>query len=149
MQKIWFGLLSFTTAVGAVAIGCAAQSDTLGSGGNGGGDASSATTTTSGMSSSSSASSSASSSPASSSSSGGGCTAPDQCPGADDECKTRSCEKGVCGFTFTEAGTLVTAQMAGDCKKSVCDGKGEIKAVPDDSDRPEDNNVCTANLCSM
>jgi Stigma-specific protein, Stig1. len=76
------------------------------------------------------------------------CAVPFDCPGVDTECKTRTCVAGVCGFSFTPSGTAVAAQIAGDCKKNVCDGAGNIAPVPDDSDLPDDFNECTLNVCA-
>src|SRR6185295_195110 len=33
-------------------------------------------------------------------------------------------------------------QVAGDCKKNVCDG-GDVTSTPDDTDVPDDGNDCT------
>ncbi len=76
------------------------------------------------------------------------CLAPNDCPGTDDECKQRTCTGGVCGTGFSAAGTPVTAQTAGDCKKAQCDGSGNITSVNDDSDLPDDSNPCTDDSCS-
>jgi plastocyanin len=153
MRKIWFGLLAITTGVGAIAMGCAGQLETPGSGGSGGADTTTSTSTGAVSSSSQSGSSSgmsSSSAASSSSSGGGGCTLPEECPGMDTECQKRSCSpQGVCGFTFIADGTPISSQTAGDCKKAVCDGKGgSEKAVADDTDRPVDGKVCTADLCN-
>ncbi|UQA63308.1 PQQ-binding-like beta-propeller repeat protein [Polyangium aurulentum] len=78
-----------------------------------------------------------------------GCNTAAECPGTDDECKARTCERGVCGFSMTAAGTPVAAQTAGDCVKSICDGSGNITNAPDDADVPsDDGNVCTDEACN-
>ncbi len=75
------------------------------------------------------------------------CNAATDCPGADDECKTRSCDAGVCGFTFATAGTALASQTAGDCQQVVCDGAGNVTTANDDLDSPNDNNTCTTDTC--
>jgi lamin tail-like protein len=77
-----------------------------------------------------------------------GCGQPSDCPGADDECKARTCTVGVCGFSFTAIGTAVAAQTAGDCQKNQCDGAGSITGVADNTDAPaDDGNQCTSDVC--
>ncbi|MBL8740867.1 MAG: Ig-like domain-containing protein, partial [Myxococcales bacterium] len=79
----------------------------------------------------------------------GGCTLPSQCPGTDDECKTRTCSgTGQCGFNFTAAGTDVAAQIDGDCSVDECDGIGNIVATVDNGDIPVDNLDCTTDECN-
>jgi elongation factor P hydroxylase len=77
-----------------------------------------------------------------------GCTAPGDCVGDDNECRTRTCEGGVCGTSFTPVNTEVAAQTAGDCKKAVCDGNGAVVEVDDGGDLPpDDGDACTAEVC--
>ena len=76
------------------------------------------------------------------------CFAPDECPGVDDACQTRTCIDGACGFDFAPAGTALPVQDAGDCKKAVCDGMGATVAENDDIDLPDDSNACTDDLCT-
>src|SRR5262249_48357125 len=77
-----------------------------------------------------------------------GCTAPSECPGTDDECKTRKCTAGACGFGFPAANTAVASQTTGDCKKNVCDGAGNVHSVADTNDKPVDGNQCTDDVCT-
>src|SRR5262249_30792352 len=78
-----------------------------------------------------------------------GCAAPSDCPGVDDECKTRTCSAGVCGFNFAPNGTPLGMQTPGDCKKQVCDGSGNTVNAADDTDLPaDDGNQCTSEACS-
>ena len=78
-----------------------------------------------------------------------GCAAPSDCPGNDDECKTRTCNAGQCGFSFTASGTALDAQVEGDCKEAVCDGAGNTQSVNDDSDLPaNDGSQCTNEICT-
>jgi hypothetical protein len=78
-----------------------------------------------------------------------GCGAPSDCPGVDDECKSRTCTVGVCGFAFTANGTPVAAQVAGNCQKRQCDGTGNTVSVADNADAPvDDGNQCTSDVCA-
>ncbi len=79
-----------------------------------------------------------------------GCTAPGQCPGTDDFCKTRTCSAmGVCGYSYTANGTdTPTGQTTGDCKVLECDGMGNVKTSVLQSDVPVDGNPCTQDNCS-
>ncbi len=78
-----------------------------------------------------------------------GCSQPSDCPGTDDDCKTRSCSAGLCGFDYTAIGTAVSAQTAGDCQQGQCDGSGNTVGVEDDTDVPaDDGNQCTAEICT-
>ncbi|AKU93768.1 Putative secreted sialidase [Labilithrix luteola] len=77
-----------------------------------------------------------------------GCNQPSDCSGTDDDCSSRTCKAGVCGRAFTKNGTAVTAQTAGDCKKAVCDGAGNVTSVNDDSDIASDGNSCTNDVCT-
>ena len=77
-----------------------------------------------------------------------GCAAPTDCPGQDTDCKTRTCTSGQCGFNFATTGTVTTAQTAGDCKKTVCDGAGNTSATVDDNDLPVDGKECTNDVCT-
>lgn len=76
------------------------------------------------------------------------CLAPNDCPGTDDECKQRNCTNNVCGMTFANAGTVLSSQTAGDCKRAECDGSGNITNVDDGSDLPDDSNGCTDDVCT-
>jgi EGF domain len=78
-----------------------------------------------------------------------GCIAATDCPGADDECKTRTCMAGVCGAAFTAANTPVAAQTAKNCLKATCDGSGSIANIADNTDLPaDDGNACTDEACN-
>ena len=70
------------------------------------------------------------------------------CPGQDTACKTRTCIAGACGFSFAAAGTAAGTPVSGDCKKSQCDGSGNVVNANDDADVPDDGNACTNDLCS-
>ena len=78
-----------------------------------------------------------------------GCATANDCPGTDDECKTRTCSAGKCGVAYTENGTPLAAQVAGDCKMSVCDGAGNSTTINDDADLPaDDGSQCTNEVCN-
>jgi hypothetical protein len=78
-----------------------------------------------------------------------GCTLPSDCPGSDDECKTRTCSgAGACGLDFTAAGTDVAAQIDGDCGVDECDGVGNIVTTVDNADLPVDDLDCTTDECN-
>jgi hypothetical protein len=76
------------------------------------------------------------------------CLVANDCPGQDTECQKRACTMGACGVTFTAMGTALGTQAAGDCKKAVCDGAGGTTSQNDDTDLPNDNNVCTTDVCT-
>jgi hypothetical protein len=76
------------------------------------------------------------------------CSSAQDCTGTDTDCRTRTCSNGTCGTSFTAAGVAITAQTAGDCKKTVCDGAGGFHEVPDSTDLPNDGNPCTDDLCT-
>jgi Divergent InlB B-repeat domain len=76
------------------------------------------------------------------------CSTASECPGSDTECRTRTCNGGACGFSFSPIGTPVSNQTAGDCQHNVCDGSGNITSVADDTDVPaDDGNQCTNETC--
>jgi hypothetical protein len=70
-----------------------------------------------------------------------------ECAGADTECEARTCANGTCGLSLVAAGTPVSQQIPGDCRRNQCDGQGSIASVPDDTDVPFDNNPCSNDLC--
>jgi hypothetical protein len=90
------------------------------------------------------------SSGAGSSGSGGAatsCTTPTECPGEDDACNTRTCEDGGCAMETKPAGTPITVQTGGDCKKDVCSATGQVTTEADNTDAPSDGNPCTTDGC--
>lgn len=117
-----------------------------GSGGEGGSTSSTTSTSSTG-------------STASSSSTGGGqggaggivppeCVVAGDCPGVDNECRSRSCTAGVCGVAFVAAGTPLAVQVVGDCATATCDGAGEIASEYDAADLIDDGNDCTNDTCT-
>jgi hypothetical protein len=70
------------------------------------------------------------------------------CPGTDTECQTRKCSGNICGFDYAGSGTPVAAQTAGDCKVKQCNGGGSVVDAVDDTDKPDDSNACTDDVCT-
>jgi hypothetical protein len=65
------------------------------------------------------------------------CASPAMCPGTDTECRTRTCEAGLCRFAYASSGVPVSTQVDGDCLVIVCDGAGNTTTIADDDDRPD------------
>src|SRR5262249_16637033 len=59
-----------------------------------------------------------------------------------------TCESGVCGLSFAAENKPVAMQTNGDCRIRVCDGKGGQKEVTDDTDKPNDSQPCTDDVCT-
>jgi hypothetical protein len=77
------------------------------------------------------------------------CLSASDCPAGANECQKATCLAGACGITNLGAGTVTSAQTAGDCKKNVCDGSGKIVPSTDDGDVPaDDGKPCTTEACS-
>lgn len=70
------------------------------------------------------------------------------CPGEDADCVVRTCVDGMCGTGKVPDGTPTSKQIAGDCLRSVCDGKGGEKLVADDLDVSIDGSACTRDACN-
>lgn len=103
----------------------------------------------------------------------GPCERDDQCPYPGGQCMGPRCEDGVCGGKPLPDGTLWSGGTPGDCRHDVCDGAGglksvladdppqqtpgdcerfvceggEIVAIGDASDVPNDGNDCTDDAC--
>jgi cysteine-rich repeat protein len=54
----------------------------------------------------------------------GVCESVADCPGVDTPCRSRVCKESACGYADEADGKAVEAQIDGDCKSVVCDGKG-------------------------
>jgi hypothetical protein len=63
------------------------------------------------------------------------------------ECSTRSCKGGYCEIEPKPKGTETPTQVPADCKRSVCDGKGNVVEEPSKDDIIEDGNPCTKDTC--
>ncbi len=64
-----------------------------------------------------------------------------------DVCYTPTCSSGMPGQLPKPQGTVVNDPLKGDCQKSVCDGAGNESSIADNSDKPNDANVCTNDTC--
>jgi hypothetical protein len=157
-------LLSPVALVLASAATCSIYDPSLvGGGGSGGSTATSGPETTSsatagGMGGKGSAGGASTTGMTSSSSNDGGaggsggmkpCSKDAECTGQATECKKPACLMGTCGFDFTAANTVLMMQTPSDCLKSVCDGMGNVKSVPDDMDLEDDKNDCTTDTCAQ
>ena len=76
-----------------------------------------------------------------------GCVTAANC-GVDTPCLKHSCTaSGQCMVTPVASGTVLTDPTPGDCKRSQCDGAGNVAVVVDDTDVPVDGNQCTQDVC--
>src|SRR4029079_13395241 len=76
------------------------------------------------------------------------CNVAADCPGAETECEHRTCTAGACGSARETAGTVLTVQATGDCKRRQCGADGAVASVNDDTDVPDDRNPCTNDICT-
>ena len=74
---------------------------------------------------------------------------PSDC-GADTACKQFTCTGGVCGSIDQPQGKVVANPTIGDCKSDQCDANGNIirRTQNDDTDKPNDNQRCTSDVCT-
>jgi hypothetical protein len=73
------------------------------------------------------------------------CEASEDCPGPrDTRCGEATCERGVCGMSLRKE---IKSQLAGDCKVTTCDERGETSAKEDPFDFFNDGNECTLDTC--
>jgi hypothetical protein len=77
----------------------------------------------------------------------GTCSLPSDCPLAGNACFLRLCVGGLCALTDAPAGTLVSSQVAGDCKQVQCDVNGDTMEAPA-NDPFDDGSDCTQDLCA-
>ena len=78
-----------------------------------------------------------------------GCIMDSDCPMPSNECQTRVCNSGTCGFNPVAQGTLVSAQVPGDCHRDVCNGAGAVVDEIDNTDLPSNGgNMCVQRLCT-
>jgi hypothetical protein len=71
------------------------------------------------------------------------------CPGQDTECKIRTCTANACTFSYAAANTPLSMQTPGDCQTAVCDGKGNVTSIPDDTDLPTNGTTCDIAQCKL
>ncbi len=76
-----------------------------------------------------------------------GCMDASDC-GDDTECQTFACDAGACSIDNTPSGTPLQKQDDGDCQLLQCDGDGNEESIEDNDDLPDDNNVCTQDVCT-
>ncbi|WP_170319981.1 plastocyanin/azurin family copper-binding protein [Polyangium spumosum] len=76
-----------------------------------------------------------------------GCIDAFDCPGQVTECRAPTCTNGICGTIYAPAGTPLSTESSGDCKRHVCDGMGAAIVEDDAMDEPDDNNSCTLDAC--
>jgi hypothetical protein len=74
---------------------------------------------------------------------------PGDCPGVDNDCRTRTCDSGTCGVLFVPPGTVAGPQTAGDCYQNECDGDGALASVYVAADIGSDDDACTSDTCSV
>lgn len=79
--------------------------------------------------------------------SGSECASPADCPGTDGDCRVRACDRGFCGFANVANGTVTPGQIAGDCRRLVCDGMGGLTPLVDATDAADDDQSCTTDAC--
>lgn len=75
------------------------------------------------------------------------CLAPHDCPGDENGCQMRTCTDGICGIALAVQGAPSSIQNPGDCLITVCDGKGGMTQIRDDSDAPLSPLACTHGVC--
>lgn len=76
-----------------------------------------------------------------------GCVTAADC-GVDTSCLKHTCTAaGQCMVNPVPNGTVLTDPTPGDCKRSECDGNGNIAVVANDADVPVDGNDCTQDVC--
>jgi hypothetical protein len=75
-----------------------------------------------------------------------GCTNASQCTVAT-VCQVPICKSGRCDFENLPDGYELNAQDAADCMRFVC-MKGNVGAIPNDTERPDDGLECTYDVCT-
>lgn len=76
------------------------------------------------------------------------CSSDSECGLAVGECQTDLCEAGVCVVMNLPVDAPI-ADAPGNCRRAVCDGAGQVKDMPDDSDLAvNDPGNCKATTCS-
>ncbi len=70
------------------------------------------------------------------------CALPSDCPGEANECASRTCKDGVCGWDYAPDGTPLAEQVPGDCQTWRCHA-GFITLDTDDFDTEDTTEDCT------
>ena len=77
------------------------------------------------------------------------CGSDSECGLAVGECQTNICEAGVCAVMNLPVDTPI-ADEAGNCRRAACDGAGQVKDMPDDTDLAvNDPGNCKATTCTV
>jgi hypothetical protein len=77
------------------------------------------------------------------------CITVTDCPGNNTICRTRTCEADhTCGGINAPAGTAAEPDATGNCQKAVCDANGARILIAENSDKPDDGDACTSDLCT-
>lgn len=95
------------------------------------------------------ATTSAASTTASSTTGGGNCLDPKSDCNPPPVCNMAVCLNGVCSTAPLDVGAVVPGDPKGNCKKSICDGVGNVAVVNDDTDTPAPTNDCYTGICQM
>lgn len=78
------------------------------------------------------------------------CQSMSDCPGSD-ACGQRVCEQGTCQIqnpVVAGGGPVLPDEPRGDCRRSTCDGQGNLVSELDDLDVPFDGNACVVGVCT-
>jgi hypothetical protein len=75
-----------------------------------------------------------------------GCAVDDDCD-APGPCVSYSCQGGVCIKAAAPAGFIAADIVVGDCYDTICGEGGEVRQVASTSDRRDDMDPCTTDLC--
>jgi hypothetical protein len=75
------------------------------------------------------------------------CEREEDCTSRNNDCGKWKCVEGVCSLDAVPAGTETEPQTLGDCKRTVCDGKGNIVEQSSEADTISDGNPCTTDKC--
>lgn len=75
------------------------------------------------------------------------CVADTDCISSLDPCAVAKCIANLCVMENQPAGTVLMMQTLHDCQDAICDGSGTTTMQTNDADLPEDNNICTKNVC--
>ena len=77
------------------------------------------------------------------------CITASNCPGSDSICRTRTClGDHTCSGNNAPAGTDAEPDATGNCQKAVCDANGGRILIAENSDKPDDSDACTADVCT-
>jgi len=77
------------------------------------------------------------------------CLTADNCPGSDTLCRQRTCATDhTCGAMNAPAGTAAEPDNVPNCQKAVCNGSGGVTSAVDNTDKPDDGDPCTKDICT-